>query len=137
VEGQEFAPELGVKNGCVKGVAVAYGTEHPFVGTLTGELDCDTGKFMGRLKGYYRLFDTDIVYHFEGPTPAQYSPEKQALEMGTWKIVEHMMTMNPPGGSGTWNANWDADENPNPIPDECKALFEEDSKGDSKADAGT
>jgi hypothetical protein len=98
------SPIYTVKDGCLIGTAEAAGTEHPIFGTITGELDCKTGAFVGTLRGYYYLFGVpQITYKFEGPVSAIYKSEQQPLADDVWDVKEHR---NAPGGSGSWSVNW-------------------------------
>jgi hypothetical protein len=119
------SPIYTVKDGCLIGTAEAAGTEHPIFGTITGELDCKTGAFVGTLRGYYYLFGVpQITYKFEGPVSATYKSEQQRLADGVWNVKEHQNTPNAPGGSGSWSVNWSGSvgEAP-PLPPECEELL--------------
>ena len=120
--GEEFST-YAVQDGCVIGNADAFGLSNPFVGVLTGELDCDTGRFEGSLKGYYNLLTTGITYPFEGPVSAQYMNEE--LRDGMWDVKEHMMSDNAPGGSGSWSVKWVGGvEDAPPLPEECLQIID-------------
>jgi hypothetical protein len=135
-ENSEF-PVYTVGDGCVVGVAEALGGlfgNHPFVGTIQGELDCYTGKFEGTLVGYYTIFGIpEIKYNFSGPVTNQYSPgDPPKLGMGAWNVREHDAP-NAPGGGGTWDVSWTSDDGP-ALPPECQALI--DGMADGSGDAG-
>jgi len=113
-----------VRDGCLIGTAEASGTEHPIFGTITGELDCETGVFQGVLRGYYYLFGVpQITYEFEGPVSASYKPEQQRLADGKWEVKENQTGTNSPGGSGTWDVSWAGEVTDAPaLPPECERL---------------
>lgn len=124
-DGGSGPPVYTVKDGCLIGTAEAVGTEHPIFGTITGQLDCETGAFEGTLKGYYYLFGVpQITYKFEGPVRAAYKAEQQRLADGTWDVKEHQNSANAPGGSGTWDVAWAGRvEDAPPLPPECEELL--------------
>ncbi len=135
--GGEF-PTYEVKNGCIVGTATAFGFDsHPFVAAMTGELDCETGKFEGVLDGKYYLFDTGelSVWYFGGPLTANFVVEGAKLDEGVWDMREKQTKPEEDpgaGGEGTWGAAWKSNEGP-ALPQECVELI---SGGGGDADAG-
>jgi hypothetical protein len=131
--GGEFAT-FEVKNGCVTGTATAIGgiDSHPFVATLTGELNCETGDFTGNMDGVYSLFDTGTLsqWYFTGdfgkdgpktPLTGHFYSDKEAIEDGTWDLREKQTKVDElpgAGGEGVWNAKWTSEESP-PLPQAC------------------
>lgn len=120
--GGEFV-SYKVGDGCIVGTANAFGGlagQHPFVGIVRGELDCETRVFTGTLRGYYRLFDSDALYQFEGPLTNLYETSTPpALTDGKWNVKELQSTAaNPPGGEGTWDVTWQSAES-GEIAQEC------------------
>ena len=132
--GGEF-PVYEVKNGCLVGTASSgEGQNHPFVGTITGSLSCETGKFEGHVDGYYKLFgealgDTSI-WKFAGSMDATFDLATTSLKDGMWDLREKQSTApDGPGGKAMWQAAWKSEEGP-ALPPECLALL------DGGADAG-
>jgi hypothetical protein len=129
-------PTYEVKNGCVYGAASAFGPDtHPFVGTLSGELDCETGQFNGIMDGKYDFFDLAgaSIWKFSGPLVATFDEAQVKLDMGTWRMKEKQAkpTDNPyAGGEGTWDAVWQGTEAPD-LPPECKAFIEAGGQDDA------
>lgn len=79
VEGQEFAEELEISDGYVKGTADGL---FPFEGKLTGKLNCKTKEFRATLKGGYAvLIDVPGVTtaDFEGPVFGKYDVKASAF----------------------------------------------------------
>lgn len=76
---------------------------------LTGDLDCRTGEFRGRLEnGFYDV--AGAKFYFEGDIVGQYDNGTFSFGPGTWDVVEDPGTaIIPPdqsiGGSGTWEAS--------------------------------
>ena len=124
-----------VGNGCMTGVAKAVGTNNPFVARLTGDLDCNTGQFVGTLEGRYTLLDLmGLEFKFKGPLTAKFDVPSSSLKEGAWTVDE------PPaltgdragGGEGSWGAKFTSDMAPDSGVDPCAVL--EPSTG--PADAG-
>ncbi len=131
--GGEF-PVYSVKNGCLVGTASSgEGQNHPFIGTITGSLSCETGKFEGHVDGYYKLFgealgDTSIWY-FAGSMDATFDLGATSLKDGTWDLREKQSTApDGPGGKAEWQATWQSAEGP-ALPPECQELL--DGRGDA------
>jgi len=98
----------------------------PFRGDFVGELDCKTGKFVGRmLNGDYAIGPRDLVilenpihFAFEGPVSADYDKITHTFVNGTWDAVEPAFGGQPApmlprdplrdgiGGSGVWSTGW-------------------------------
>jgi hypothetical protein len=90
--------------------ATADGAFH-IDGTLTGTLDCRTGEFSAALEGSYCLVAVGSCgsgkrASFAGPISAHYDAQTTSFEMGTWSVVEAVLTdaHGAFGGSGQWNA---------------------------------
>jgi hypothetical protein len=132
-EDSEF-PTYTVKNGCIVGTANSGGDQnHPFIGTITGDLHCDTGKFEGHLDGYYELFGLKDIseWFFAGSMDATFNIGTTSLEMGTWDLREKQSTApDGPGGKAMWQATWQSETGPE-LPEECLKLLQ------MNADAGT
>ncbi len=97
---------LEIKDGKMDGVADGA---FPFIGTLTGTLDCTTLKFEAILDGYYSLGAQGVgMFQFKGPLIADYDKVSREVINATWNVTEY----NPPpvlpgaGGTGTWHAHW-------------------------------
>lgn len=132
-EGGEFEI-YSVKNGCLVGTASSgEGQNHPFIGTITGSLRCDTGEFEGHVDGYYELFGLGELskWFFAGSMTGQFDSSTSSLEMGTWDLREKQsMAVDGPGGTATWQASFEAETGPE-LPPECLALI-----AGADADAG-
>jgi hypothetical protein len=126
--GTEFCPGATVKGGKLRGFANPFadasagammpvagaGATDPFALSvrfemdLTGELDCATGKFRGRLQnGCYDVLS--VLYRFAGTLKSDYDHITTTFKNGTWEITELPMdSLIPPdpsiGGTGVWNA---------------------------------
>jgi len=125
--GGEF-PTYEVKNGCVYGTASAFGADsHPFVGTLTGTLDCETGAFSGIMDGKYDFFGAGVkTYFFSGPMVASFDETSLKLDQGGWRMKEKQAkpTDNPwAGGEGNWDAVWKSADSPD-LPKECQDFID-------------
>jgi hypothetical protein len=107
--GGEF-PTFAVKNGCMIGSANAYGTTNPFVGLISGELDCRTGKFSGTITGRYDLLNFGLKFDFTGPVESQFEVPQFRLKDGTWNVKEPPALDGTPagGGGGAWSAIWES-----------------------------
>jgi hypothetical protein len=97
---------LRIANGKMTGTADGA---FPFLGTITGTLNCKTNVFDAELDGHYSLgLDGIGQWHFKGPLLAKYDPGTHTMTGGTWKVTEY----DPPpvvpgaGGEGTWSAGW-------------------------------
>jgi hypothetical protein len=105
-----------VGGGCMQGLATAvFVTQSPFVAKLTGNLDCATGKFDGRLEGYYTLIGIPGAdFSFTGPLSSQFELADDSLKDGVWSVKEPPLDSGEAagGGEGTWDAKWTADEAP-------------------------
>lgn len=127
-QGQEFCADAVVKGGKLRGNAAPFtdasdpnampgaGFAVRFEIDLTGELDCRTGKFKGRLEnGCYDILS--LLYRFNGTIEGTYSGSKSAFTQGTWHVDEMEMAgaaaASPLGGNGTWTADY-KDESPPP-----------------------
>lgn len=148
LSGGEF-PQLEVKNGCVVGTATAIGglDSHPFVATLTGELDCQTGDFSGTMDGVYSLFDSGELsqWYFTGdfgkdapkvPLTGHFYSETEKIDDGTWDLREKQTKpeeLPGAGGEGVWEAKWESDKGP-PLPQACQDFI---NGGGNTGDAGT
>jgi len=133
-EGGEFYT-VTVGNGCMTGVAKAVGTNNPFVARLTGDLDCNTGNFVGTLEGKYTLLDlSGLEFKFKGPLTAKFDVPSSSLKDGAWSVQEPPALTGDPagGGEGTWGAEFTSDKAPDSGVDPCAVL--EPSTG--PADAG-
>jgi hypothetical protein len=129
--GGEFTT-FTVGNGCMTGVAMAVGTNNPFVARLTGDLDCSTGQFIGTLEGKYTLLDLmGLEFKFKGPLTAQFDVDSSSLEDGEWTVDEPpALTGDPAGGGvGTWNASFESDTAPKRDVDPCASLDITDADG--------
>lgn len=123
-----------VGNGCMTGVAKAVGTDNPFVAKLTGDLDCETGKLVGQLEGYYTLLNfPGANFKFSGPFTGQFDREQSRLRDGMWSVMEPPALNGDPagGGDGSWSAIYEAAEPPAGADDPCKDIVPS-----SAADAG-
>ena len=130
--GIEFCPSATVKGGKLRGYATPFsdpnagatpsagaGAADPFALSvrfevdLTGELDCTTGKFRGKLEnGCYDVLTT--LYRFGGTMQSNYEHTTKTFKEGTWEAKELPMdSLIPPdptiGGSGVWNAKFTDD----------------------------
>ncbi len=79
VEGQEFAEELEISDGYVKGTADGL---FPFEGKLTGKLNCKTKEFKATLKGGYAVLigiPGVTTANFEGPVYGRYDTKTSAF----------------------------------------------------------
>jgi hypothetical protein len=134
----EFGCTFEVKNGCITGTATAFGVDtHPFVSTMSGELNCKTGEFKGNMDGVYSLFGLEGIgippsnWFFKGdfgkgapPTAltAYYYADEEKIDDGKWDLREKQ---SPPestpgaGGEGTWEATWKSEESP-ALPKACQ-----------------
>ena len=100
--------QLVIENGKMDGTADGA---FPFVGTLTGSLDCKTLKFDAILDGHYSLgVDGVGIWKFKGPLASDYDPITHSVINATWNVDEYdpppPMTVIPLGGSGDWSATW-------------------------------
>lgn len=89
-----------INGGKFRGTAIVV---FPFSATMTGSLDCATGKFEGNVvDGQYNEFGD--IHHFEGVLKANYNRIDHAMVNGTWNLHEP----DNPGttGKGTWKAKW-------------------------------
>ncbi|MEY4508478.1 MAG: hypothetical protein RLZZ450_600 [Pseudomonadota bacterium] len=131
-----------VGDGCMTGVAKAVGTTNPFVARINGDLDCNTGNFVGTLEGKYTLLDLQgLEFKFKGPLTAKFNVDTSSLEDGAWTVDE------PPaltgdragGGEGTWGAMFTSDMSPDAGEDPCASLGPSTitDAGTAKADAGS
>jgi hypothetical protein len=86
-----------------------------FTASLSGQLDCQTGAFVGNVTdGSYGLpppppplVPGPPFGYFEGPTHATYSPVGPALENGTWDFaVKNAAGVEQGSCAGTWNATF-------------------------------
>ncbi len=110
VLGQEFAEELEIRDGYVKGTADGL---FPFEGKLTGKLDCKTKKFEAILDGGYCLIGCAGIgvnqADFEGPVVGYYDAATCSFAKSTWTLVEETPLQGPIfgfGGEGEWSAKW-------------------------------
>ena len=78
---------------------------------LTGDLDCRTGEFRGKLSnGFYDV--ATVLYYFEGDIVGKYDSSTSSFYEGEWSVVEEPKPglLIPPdqsiGGEGTWQASW-------------------------------
>jgi len=129
--GGEFTT-FTVGNGCMTGVAMAVGTNNPFVARLTGDLNCSTGEFIGTLEGKYTLLDLQgLEFTFKGPLIAQFDVDTSSLKDGEWTVSEPPALTGDPagGGEGTWNATWDSDMAPARDVDPCADIVSTGSDG--------
>jgi hypothetical protein len=104
-----------VNGGCIQGVARSGSTNNPFVAKLSGDLDCNTGAFVGVMEGEYTLVNVEgFDFHMKGPITAQFEPSPPKLSDGKWTLEEPPALDGKPagGGTGTWNATWVADAPP-------------------------
>lgn len=135
--GSEFST-FTVGGGCMQGLATAVAiTQSPFVARLTGNLDCETGMFEGRLEGYYTLIGIPGAdFSFSGPLTAQFNLANESLDDGAWSVEEPINASGKPagGGNGTWNAMWNAEMAPKRDKNPCDDI--EMHGAGSKPDAG-
>lgn len=123
----EFCPEAVVKGGKLRGNVIPFSDpEDPstegglgfsvrFEIDLTGELDCRTGTFRGRLEnGCYDILST--LYRFAGTIDGDYSRTANEFTNGVWHVDELLMPgampATPLGGGGTWSAKYADDATP-------------------------
>jgi len=126
-----------VKDGCMIGSAKVDGTNSPFVGRISGGLDCDTGEFKGAITGQYDLVGIKLLkYSFAGTATSQFQVAQASLTDGLWNVLEPNSLFGQPagGGGGTWSAIWVSDTPP-AGQDPCSAAFAGSDAG--TADAGT
>jgi hypothetical protein len=97
---------LEIKNGKMDGVADGA---FPFIGSLTGTLNCETLRFEAILDGYYSLgVDGVGMFRFKGPLTAAYDKDTRQMVGAKWDVTEY----DPPpvlpgaGGTGIWTAAW-------------------------------
>jgi hypothetical protein len=119
--GSEFCAGAEVKGGKLRGFATPFtDVNSPMDGSnpfqfsvrfeidLTGELDCSTGTFRGKLEnGCYDVLST--LFRFSGNISSSYQFSKSAFTQGSWDVKEMPLDAtaapNPDiGGSGTWDA---------------------------------
>ncbi|MFC1641703.1 hypothetical protein ACFL5O_03290 [Myxococcota bacterium] len=95
-----------VNRGTVRGTA--NGT-FPFSFNITGDLDCTTKRFVGKVEdGQYSV--GPLEYEFTGDVTADYDKIRNKLINGTWTGVEtpNPLWPFPAGGSAVWEATWAA-----------------------------
>ncbi|MDB4986619.1 MAG: hypothetical protein JWN04_1797 [Myxococcaceae bacterium] len=102
--GEQLVIENGMMNGDADGL-------FPFIGTLTGSLDCTTLKFNAILDGYYSLGVNGVgMFRFKGPLVADYDKATHQVINATWNVLEYdpppANFVTPAGGQGTWSASW-------------------------------
>jgi hypothetical protein len=120
--GQEFCTGAIVKGGKLRGNATPFedasnpdtmgglGFSVRFEIDLTGELDCNTGRFRGRLEnGCYDILS--VLHRFDGDIQGEYSLSANTFTTGMWNVQEMLMPDAPPpatelGGSGQWSADF-------------------------------
>jgi hypothetical protein len=129
VPGNEFCVGAVVKGGKVRGNATPFvdpnasmpqnsGFAVRFEINLTGELDCNTGEFHGRLdNGCWDVFGSLI--RFAGTIDGTYALDQSAFTTGVWHVDEMMMAdaampTSPLGGDGMWSAAF-MDESDAPV----------------------
>lgn len=123
--GQEFCADAVVKGGKLRGNATPFsdpndpstqdgaGFSVRFEIDLTGQLDCQRGKFKGRLEnGCYDILS--LLYRFDGTIDGDYSVKTSAFTQGVWHVDEQVMAgantpAMPLGGDGTWTAAFQDD----------------------------
>jgi hypothetical protein len=95
---------FSVNGGKLRGTANG---EFPFTGDLTGTLDCETKKYVGRIEnGQYMV--AGVPYAFVGDVTADYDKIQNAFINGMWILTEPA-TGNPfVGGELEWSAEWSA-----------------------------
>jgi hypothetical protein len=85
---------------------------------LTGQMDCDTGKFVGEVRGYYSsvsICDLGMEkqnYFFKGPVNATFDPSTRSFINGTIVLREPEVLIplgGEAGGQGTWSATLNPD----------------------------
>jgi len=114
-----------VNGGCMQGMAKSMGTDNPFVARLTGDLDCNTGAFVGVVEGHYTLLNLPgLEYQFKGPITAQFTGAEAKLADGMWSIAEPAALDGQPAGSGsgTWSASYVSDDAPDAGVDPCQGI---------------
>lgn len=97
---------LEVKNGKMDGVADGA---FPFIGTLTGTLNCETLMFDLILDGYYSLgVDGVGMFKFKGPLLGGYDKVGRKVVDATWNVKEYdpPPSLDGAGGTGIWTAQW-------------------------------
>ena len=117
--------QLRVSASCVNAQMVGTSSTRPWVARITGNVDCSSGAFLGKLKGVYNLLDnTDSDYVFDGSVGAQLRATPDRLEGGSWSAAEPMDPGSFTGGSGSgsWRANWMAEAAPS-ADDPCAELL--------------
>lgn len=127
-----------VKNGCMIGNANAYGTNNPFVGRISGELNCRTGIFDGTIVGRYDLLGLNLKFDFAGTAnQGQFELPQARIKDGVWNVKEPaaLLSDSQGGGGGTWSATWESD-NPPAGEDPCASADLPDA-GPVVSDAGT
>jgi hypothetical protein len=120
--GQEFCTGAIVKGGKLRGNATPFedandpstmgglGFSVRFEIDLTGELDCNSGKFRGKLEnGCYDILSA--LYRFDGTITGDYSLSSHEFSAGVWHVDEKLMAgmdapANPLGGNGQWSASF-------------------------------
>jgi hypothetical protein len=118
--GQEFCADAVVKGGKLRGNATPFsdgsmtggdmgaGFSVRFEIDLSGELDCRTGVFKGRLEnGCYDILS--LLYRFDGTIDGTYSTTAHTFSNGSWHVDEMSMqgagaAAAPLGGNGVWSA---------------------------------
>ncbi|HTU63284.1 MAG TPA: hypothetical protein VMF89_32710 [Polyangiales bacterium] len=117
--GQEFCPGAVVKGGKLRGNVTPFedandpntmgglGFSVRFEIDLTGELDCNTGMFRGRLEnGCYDILS--VLHRFDGTITGDYVLATSAFTAGAWNVEEELMAGAMPtnmlGGAGEWSA---------------------------------
>jgi len=119
--GQEFCPGAVVKGGKLRGNVTPFedssdpnttgglGFSVRFEIDLTGELDCNTGMFRGRLEnGCYDILS--VLHRFDGTITGDYVLSTSAFTGGAWQVAEQLMAGTMPttmlGGAGEWSADF-------------------------------
>jgi hypothetical protein len=120
--GQEFCAGAIVKGGKLRGnvtpfedasdpsTAGGLGFSVRFEIDLTGELDCNSGEFRGRLEnGCYDILSA--LYRFDGTITGDYGLGTSAFTAGLWEVAEKLMPGAAPptnmlGGNGDWSADF-------------------------------
>lgn len=112
--GDEFCGGFKVTGGKMQGGADPFNSGFfsvHFEIDLTGELDCRTGEFRGKLSnGFYDV--ATVLFYFDGDIIGDYDGTNASFNNGTWNVKEQEdpNALFPPGsnigGEGTWNASW-------------------------------